>query len=441
MAILDLFNQFYLIMATVNYLVRGKKNPSKISLRFAHETFSTIVTTPLVTDPKHFSQKLQKIRNVVEAEDKDNINKQLRELKNHLLNKFNEDISVGIYLDAEWTKETVSGFFNYTPNNKNYKIFLLDYCQHFIDNSPTRYTKKANQESELISTRTIQKYKTCQKRLEEFSKKENKKFKLTEIDLPFYNRFVSFLRSDCKYNDNTIGKYICTLKTFLNDANLNGVLIPPQVRKFQVLTASTKDVYLNEHEIDKIFNHNFNDNLRLKNARDLFIIGLRTGLRVSDFTRLHEAKIKDGFIEIETFKTKKEVAIPIHPQLQTIIDNGLPHSISEQKLNDYIKEICKEVGINEMVEGSKMNPKTNRKEKGLYPKHELITTHTARRSFASNLYGKLPNAVIMAITGHTKETIFLKYIKITPKENANMLKSYWEKTWTKEGYKPTMKVS
>lgn len=429
-------------MATVTYLVRGKKNPSKISVRFSHESFSTIVTTPLVTDPKHFSQKLQKVRNVVEAEDKDSINRQLRELKNHLLDKFNEDVAEGIYLDTEWTKETVLSFFNYTPHtNKNHKIFLLDYCQYFIDNCNYRYAKKEGQESKLISERTTQKYKTCKKRLEEFSKKEKRKFKLSEIDLPFYNRFVSFLRGDCNYNDNTIGKYIATLKTFLLDASLNGVSIPPQVRKFKVLTASTKDIYLNEHEIEKIFNHNFNDNLRLKNARDLFIIGLRTGLRVSDFTRLHEATIKDGFIEIETFKTKKEVAIPIHPQLQTIIENGLPHSISEQKLNDYIKEICKEVGINELVEGSKMNPKTKRKEKGLYPKYELITTHTARRSFASNLYGKLPNAVIMGITGHTKETTFLKYIKITPKENANMLRSYWEKTWTADGYKPTMKVS
>lgn len=275
----------------------------------------------------------------------------------------------------------------------------------------------------------------------EFSSKDNKKYRLKEIDLLFYNRFVAFLRVDCKYNDNTIGKYIGTLKTFLNDAIENGVPITPKIKKFKVPTASTKDVYLNDHEINKIYSHNFNENLRLKNARDLFIIGLRTGMRVSDFTRLHEAKIDDDFIETVTLKTGKTVTIPIHPQLETIIHNGLPHPISEQKLNDYFKEICQIVGIDEVVEGSKMNPKTKRKVRGLYPKYELVSTHTCRRSFATNLYGKIPTNVIMAITAHTKESTFLKYIKITDKENANMLKTYWEKTMTEEGHKPAMKVS
>lgn len=118
----------------------------------------------------------------------------------------------------------------------------------------------------------------------------------------------------------------------------------------------------------------------------------------------------------------------------------MPHAISEQRLNDYIKEICEEAEITEMVEGAKMNPETKRKEKGIYPKNELISTHTARRSFATNLYGKIPNYAIMAITGHTKETTFLKYIKITDRENAMMLQNYWKKTMTETGYKPQMKA-
>ena len=57
--------------------------------------------------------------------------------------------------------------------------------------------------------------------------------------------------------------------------------------------------------------------------------------------------------------------------------------------------------------------KTPRKAPGLYPKYELITSHTCRRSFASNWYGKLPNSAIMAATGHSKEEDFLRYIKVT----------------------------
>jgi integrase len=430
-------------MASIKFLVQGKKNPSKISLRFSESReFNTIVATPLQINPQHFSKALQKVRNIVEAENKDEINNKLRKLKTSLIDRYNEDVAEGIFINTQWVKEEVYKFFNHTPKeNKNYKIFLLDYIQYFIKNCPERYSKKLDQESRPISERTIQKYRTCQKLLQEFSDKEGKKIKLVDIDLSFYKRFVAFLRTEKKYNDNTIGKYIATFKTVLNDAVLNNIAITPQIKNFKVYTASTKDVYLNEDEIEEILNYNFNQNLRLKNARDLFIIGLRTGLRVSDFTRLKDAEIDGDFITIETFKQGKPVTIPIHPQLKTILENGLPRPISEQKLNLYLKEICKNVGIEDLVEGAKMNPETKRKEKGIFPKYELISTHTCRRSFASNLYGKVPNHVIMAITGHTKESTFLKYIKITPKENAMVLQAYWEKTIPEDYYQPSMKIS
>ena len=121
--------------------------------------------------------------------------------------------------------------------------------------------------------------------------------------------------------------------------------------------------------------------------------------------------------------------IPMHPQVKEILEkrNGFPERISDQKFNLYIKEVCEEAKINAMTEGSKINPKTKRKEKGLYPKYELVSSHICRRSFASNLYGKLPNLVIMGITGHQTEAQFLKYIKITPKENAKKLMEFWQK--------------
>ena len=79
-----------------------------------------------------------------------------------------------------------------------------------------------------------------------------------------------------------------------------------------------------------------------------------------------------------------------------------------------------------MVEGGKIDKETNRKILGTFPKFELVTSHICRRSFASNLYGKIPNMTIMAITGHKTEVQFLKYIKITPKENAEKLKEFWK---------------
>jgi len=228
---------------------------------------------------------------------------------------------------------------------------------------------------------------------------------------------------------------------------IEGYPINPQYKssEFTSISNKTKDIYLTEEEINVLYNHNFNDSERLENVRDNFIFGLRTGLRISDFLSLQHFNFVGDNIEIETKKTGYKVLIPIHPQIKAILgkNNGkLPRPISDAKFNEYVKEVCKEVGFTEMVEGAKMINKKDdkdffpiadlisknksRKEFGIYPKYELITSHTCRRSFASNLYGKLPNMTIMAITGHKTETQFLKYIKITPKENAEKLRQLWK---------------
>jgi integrase len=70
----------------------------------------------------------------------------------------------------------------------------------------------------------------------------------------------------------------------------------------------------------------------------------------------------------------------------------------------------------------------HRKKFGKYPKYELVSSHVCRRSFATNLYGKIDTLTIMKITGHKTEKQFLEYIKITPKEYAEKLKDFWKKS-------------
>jgi integrase len=131
----------------------------------------------------------------------------------------------------------------------------------------------------------------------------------------------------------------------------------------------------------------------------------------------------------------------LHNQVKEILKkrNGeFPRRIADQRFNDFIKKVCKEVGIKNIVEGSKMTEirviDENEKEKiihrkkfGKYPKYELVSSHVCRRSFATNLYGKIDTLTIMKITGHKTEKQFLEYIKITPKEYAEKLKDFWKK--------------
>jgi integrase len=114
------------------------------------------------------------------------------------------------------------------------------------------------------------------------------------------------------------------------------------------------------------------------------------------------------------------VIIPIHPIVRNILNkynNELPPPISNQKLNDYLKIIGKLAELDENVITYKT--KGGRPEKKVTPKHDLITTHTARRSFATNAFkAGISSILIMKITGHKTEKSFLRYIRISPEEAA-----------------------
>ena len=141
----------------------------------------------------------------------------------------------------------------------------------------------------------------------------------------------------------------------------------------------------------------------------MFITGLWTGLRISDLKRINSFDMSHNRIKIsETEKTDTFVEIPIHSQLRQILEKreGVLPEISDQRFNEYVKELCELVGINEVILGGLRNPETNRKEKGNYPKFKLISSHTCRRSFVSNHYGKLDDKTIMAITGHKSHSQF-----------------------------------
>ncbi|XKX05237.1 phage integrase SAM-like domain-containing protein [Tenacibaculum maritimum] len=347
----------------------------------------------------------------------------MNELKTYLLNCYNETTLIDNNFHKGWLKSKVNSFFNRVTVNESYKKNLTDWAQYYID------TENLNKKTGLpITAGTKRKYKTVLSNIKAFEDYKKTTILLRSIDYDFYKDFVNFCLNTKGYTQNTTGTRIKTIKTWLSEANKRG-FCNIDLSSFKSMSNETKDVYLTELEINKIFNHNFKEDLKLSNARDLLIIGVRTGLRVSDFMRLKMNNINDGLIEIKTQKTGATVVIPIHKQIEAVIkrnNGGLPKSIPDQHFNKHLKDICKEAGITNKVEGGKQNPKTKRKEYGIFPKHDLITSHTCRRSFASNLYGKISNSTIMGITGHRTEKEFLKYIKITPKKHAENLQDYYK---------------
>ena len=235
------------------------------------------------------------------------------------------------------------------------------------------------------------------------------------------------------------------VKTICRDAKKYGIKLHPEIEDdgFRATKEKTYFVTLSEPEINQIFESDLSHTNYLENARDWLIIGVWTGARVSDLLNFNASNLKNGFIEYTAQKTKQQIILPIHWQVESIIaklGGRMPRQISSQKYNDYIKEVCRLSGIVEVCHGGKFNTDIKRKVTGHYPKYELISTHCARRSFATNHYGKLPTPVIMAATGHKSERMLLSYIGKTPQDNAMQLRDFWAKEVAKTKKEPQLKV-
>ncbi len=232
-----------------------------------------------------------------------------------------------------------------------------------------------------------------------------------------------------RLSTNSIGKKITTLKTILNAATDRGVNTNTafKSRRFTATREESDSIYLNDTDLDQLYKLDLTENTRLERVRDLFLLGAYTGLRFSDFTRLTADNITGDMITMHQSKTGAKVTIPLHPITNTILQryNGhAPKALSNQKMNEYLKELGKAANISEQV--SKTITKGGKQITKNFQKWELISTHTARRSFATNLYKSgFPAQSIMQITGHKTERAFLKYIKATKEEHAKMLSLHW----------------
>jgi integrase len=437
-------------MATINFKIqeKAKIDPTKIYIRLKGKDFDYNVPTELLVSKKEWSNAKQKTKSLAESDSKKlDINKTLKDLKNFIVDELNNDQKEGFSIDKKWLTGKINLFSNKSSNDEtDSNFFLSSYVSTFIENSKTRTNKRTGK---TLTNRTIQDFEDTSNKLKLYEQKIGKRIKISEIDLKFHKDFIEFLRKELILGENTIGGKIDNLKAFLREAELSRINVNPifKSKSFYSPSLATKDIYFDLDEINRIKNYPFELDSYLDNARDWLMIGLWTGLRISDLKSITKKDLKNGYIDNRNFKTDIPVTIPIHPHVGEIINkrNGeLPRKISDQNFNDYIKEVSQIVGFNEKVSGSKMcllldkdnNPlldkkgkKIHRKKQGIYFKYELVTSHICRRSFATNLYGKIDTLTIMKITGHKTEKQFLSYIKITPKHHAEKLKNFWDQNY------------
>jgi hypothetical protein len=290
-------------MATVNYLVKGKKYYSNILLRFKDgRRFDLTTSTDIKIDPKHWSKARQKVKLIAGNSSKDVINKHLDKLETFVIDEFNIDNMEGVFIDIKWLKKKIAKYFNRPFDELELdKIYFIPFVENFIKIAPSRIVKGKNK---VVSSGTIKKYTTTLHKLKDYEKRYITKVKFTDLNLTFYDKFINLLSKEQNISMGTIGNYIKTIKTIAREVKLQGLPVHEHINHPKFFGPSSKaiSIYLKDTEINTISKHNFSNNERLDNARDLFIIGLRTGLRVSDFLRLKQTNIKEGYFEIEKLK-------------------------------------------------------------------------------------------------------------------------------------------
>jgi integrase len=159
----------------------------------------------------------------------------------------------------------------------------------------------------------------------------------------------------------------------------------------------------------------------------MFLLLCWTGCRFSDLSKIHKDNIKDNRIEIKQQKTDTKVIIPILPATREILEkyNYEPFKISNQKFNEFIKTACKVAGFDEEIKISRIVKGENKEF--VSKKYELVTSHTGRRSFCTNMYEKgLDTTMIMSVSGHKSLDIFLHYIKTTREKHADRMLQAWK---------------
>tara|TARA_R110002050_G_scaffold66786_4_gene144731 strand:+ start:6043 stop:7236 length:1194 start_codon:yes stop_codon:yes gene_type:complete len=243
--------------------------------------------------------------------------------------------------------------------------------------------------------------------------KYNSNLKISDINKDFMIDFISFLRSYYQLTDITLNRNIGFLKTFVKWLIDGGYNIDNSYKKIIVSTRDADHVSLSLEQVEALSSLELNNTL--DKYRDLFLIGVYSGQRFSDYTVFKKSDLMNGRIEKRAEKTDYKSFIPIAKKLKKLLEKyswRLP-KISNQKFNKNIKEICKIAGFNDEVTRTKFLGNKKIEEIKLF--HDCVSSHTARRTFITLSADKnVPDHVIMAICGIRQAATLKTYKKINP---------------------------
>ena len=249
------------------------------------------------------------------------------------------------------------------------------------------------------------------------------------------NDYVNYLRDVKEMRNSTIGKQLSFLKWFLRWAFKKGLHQNNAYDSYKPKLKSTqkKIIFLTWEELNKLREFEIPATKQaLDRVRDVFLFQCFTGLRYSDVFNLRKSDIKDDHIEVTTVKTSDSLIIELNNHSKAILDKYkdvafeddkvLP-VITNQKMNDYLKELAELAGIDEPVRQTYY--RGNERIDEVTPKYALLGTHAGRRTFICNALALgIPPQVVMKWTGHSDYKAMKPYINIADDIKANAMSKF-----------------
>ena len=417
-------------MASVNFLYRSLKDKSCLNLRllfrFNGNDHVIATSTNLEVSKDYWKNKHKlKVKDISVINKQIEINTEINKITNHILKAF-EQSGASDLLNKQWLDKQLNSYYNRNTKIKTIPKDIVRFIEYYVE-------QRLNE----VKPASITKFKVVKHKLQRLENRIGRSIFINEINEEFKELFVNYCKGE-NYSQNTMQRELNIIKMFCKFAKYKGVDVHIELEGLKLNKEKTEKIYLSLKEIDQIEAAQI-DKPYLINARDWLIISCFTGQRISDFMRFNKEMIRvedsKTLLEFDQQKTGKTMTIPLHSKVTSILKkyNGdFPKRISDQRYNDYLKEVCKIAKLHQKVKGKKqiniskdpLERKVRRVE-GMYPKYELVTSHIGRRSFATNHYGKIPTSYLIYVTGHSSEEMFLNYIGKSNKDMALELTKYF----------------
>lgn len=313
-------------------------------------------------------------------------------------------------------------------------ITPLDHFKKVVEEMPKKVIRRT---SKIIEDRTVGHHRIVLKRFERFiNYKHWVASSFSIFNKNFESEMEQWMLGVEEYSANTVAATFSVMKVWLKQAEEDGLITDKSFHQWKSKGYDVEHIYLNESELNAIYNLNFEEILKLhpnakyEETRDIFILAAHIGIRYGDLASFNRSNwdLENKTIEVHTHKTGKTVLVPLSSTVIEIYKKykgKFPIPREKGKFNSQLQKIGKLAGIDQTIYIKKnVGGKVVIEEK---KKYELISSHTARRSFATNLYLRCKDArLVMNFTGHTTEENFRKYICISKTEMVDMAREYFK---------------